>query len=94
MELIENLPEVLIGLGCDDETDGPGSPSVMEVLLLSSELVVTMADGARKIRATTPEVCCTASGNKPPMKDEVEGADMEMGGMNDLDTTGAEVTGG
>ena len=94
MELIENLPEVLVGLGCDDEIDGPESPSVMEVLLLSSELVVTMADGARKTGATTPEVCCTASGNKPPMKDEVEGADMEMGGMNDLDTTGAEVTGG
>ena len=68
MELIENLPEVLVGHGCDDKTGGPGSPSVMKVLLLSSALVVTMADGARKIDATTPEICCTASAKSHPWK--------------------------
>ena len=69
MELTENLPKVLVGLTCDDEIEGPGPPSVMEVLLMSSGLVVTVADGARKIDATTPAICCTASGDKPPVKD-------------------------
>ena len=49
MKLTENLLEVLAGLACDDETEGPGSPSVMEVPPLSSGLVVTVADGARRI---------------------------------------------
>ena len=94
MELTENLPEVLVVLICDDETEGPGPPSVMEVLLLSSGLVVTVTDRARRIDAMTPVICCTASGDKPPVGDEVVGADMEMGGMNDSDTTGAEVAEG
>ena len=94
MELTENLPKVLVGLACDDETEGPGPPSVMEVSPLSSGLVVTVADGAQRIDATTPTICCTASGDRPPMRDEVMDADTEMGGMNGSDTTGPEVAGG
>ena len=82
---------MLAGLACDDETEGPGPPSVTEVPLLSSGLVT---DGARRIDATTPAICCTASGDKPPVGDEVVGSDTEMGEMNDSDTTGAEVAGG
>ena len=85
---------MLAGLAYDDETECPGPPSVTEVPPLCSGLVVTVADGARRIDATTPAICCTASGDKPPMGDEVVGADMEMGEMNDSDTTGAEVAGG
>ena len=92
MELMENLAKVLVGLTCDNETKGPWPPSVTEVPLLSSGLLVTVADGARRINATTPVICCTASGNKPPLGGEVVGADTEMGGMNDSDTTGAVVT--
>ena len=44
MELTENLPEVLAGLACDDEAEGPGPPSMTEVLPLSSGLVVTVAE--------------------------------------------------
>ena len=84
---------MLVGLTCDDETEGPGPPSMMEVLLLSSGLVVTVADGAWRIDATTPAICCTASGDKPPVRDEVVGTDTEMGRMNDSDTTGTEVAG-
>ena len=58
MELTENLPKVLVGLACDDEMEGPWPPSMMEVPLMSSGLVVTVADGARKIDATTPAICC------------------------------------
>ena len=94
MELTENLPEVLAGLACDDETEGPGPPSMTEVPPLISGLVVTVADGARRIDATTPAICCTASGDKPPVGDEVVGADTEEGGMNDSDTIGAKVAGG
>ena len=95
MELTENLPEVLAGLACDDETEGPGPPSVTEVPPLSSgSVVVTVADGARRIDATTPAICCTASGDKPPVGDKVVDADTEVGGMNNSDTIGAEVTGG
>ena len=93
MELTENLPKVLVGFACDDETEGPGPPSVMEVPPLNG-LVVTVADGAQRIDATTPAICCTASGDKPPVRDEVVGADTEMGEMNDSDTTGAEVARG
>ena len=64
------------------------------VLPLSSGLVVTVADGVWRIDATTPAICCTASGDKPPMGDKVVGTDTEMGGMNDSDTNGAEVAGG
>ena len=39
MELTEDLPELLVGLKYDDETDDPRSPSVMEVPLLNSELI-------------------------------------------------------
>ena len=48
MALTKDLPEVLVGLGCDDETDGPRSPSVTE---FHSGLVVTVADGAQRIDA-------------------------------------------
>ena len=86
---------MLAGLACDNETEGPGPPSVMEeVPPLSSGLVVTVVEGTWRIDATTPAICCTASGDKPPVGDEVVGADTEMGKMNDSDTTGAEVAGG
>ena len=33
---MESLPEMLVGLACDNETEGPGPPSMMKVLPLSS----------------------------------------------------------
>lgn len=53
-----------------------------------------MADGAWRIDATTPAICYIASGNKLPMVDKIVGANTEMGGMNDPDTTSAEVARG
>ena len=82
MELTEDLSEVLVGLKHDDETDGPRSPSVMEVPLLNSGLVVTIADGAWRIDATTPVICCTTTGNKPLVKNKLVHVDMEMSGMH------------
>ena len=90
MELTENLLEVLVGLTCDDETEGPGPPSMIEVSPLSIGLVVTVAEGTRRIDTTTPAICCTVSGDEPPVRDKVLGANKEMGGINNSDTTGAE----
>ena len=47
---------MLAGLACDDETEGPGPPSVTEVPPLRSGLVVTVADGARQHGELMPQL--------------------------------------
>lgn len=55
--------------------------------------MVTVDDRARRIDATAPTICCTASGDKPPIGYEVLGIDTTLGGMSGLDTIDA-VAGG
>ena len=43
--------------------------------------MVTVADRAQRIDAITPAICCTASGDKPPMGDEIMGVDTEWVGF-------------
>ena len=80
MELTKNILEVLVGLACEDS-------SVTEVLPPSSGLVVAVvvagAEEAWRIDATTPAICCTASGDKALAEAEVLGDDTESGGMDD-----------
>ena len=71
---------MLACLACDDA-------SVTEVPLPSSGLVVAvmvaLAEEARRIEATTPAICCTASGDKALMEAEVLGDDTEIGEIDD-----------
>ena len=64
--------------------DGPGSPSVEQVLYHhldchgSSGLLITEEDEVRRIDVTAPAICCTASGYKLPMSNEaVVGVDWQ-----------------
>ena len=49
--------------------DGPGSPSVVVAPPVSSGLMAIVDDGACRIDAMAPAICCTASDGKVPMTD-------------------------
>ena len=90
MELTEDLPEVLVGLGCDDETHSKISFCDRIPPLSSAGLVVTVADGAQRID-TIALLLVTSHPWEVKLWVSIQSW---MGGIYNSNTTGTEVAGG